>query len=156
MTDENITLSSQEMIREGNIWPSADYDRQLSQLHQVVDQEIFLVLLNFTDINLSITLENKPVKLLQVIDFPSPNPERRLYPHMLILDDGRGINLGHVARLSIKQAFNPHSEQVIFQQNKVLEKLLFQERQLSEQSIRRTSRMQLARILGKADNKRIK
>ncbi|MGD8711835.1 MAG: hypothetical protein PVG50_03255 [Thiohalophilus sp.] len=155
MTDNSTTLTFQQLIQEGYLWPSAEYDRQLAELRQVIGQQIFLVLLNFSDINLAVTLENKPVRLLEVIDFPAADPSRRLYPHMLILDDGRGINLGHVARLSIKQAFAPDSEQVIFQQNRLLKKLLFQERRLSEQSIRRTSRMQLARILGKTDNKRI-
>jgi len=156
MANDNVTLSSPELIREGYLWPSPDYDCQLSALRRVIGQEVFLVSLNLTDINLSVTLENKPVNLLEVIDFPTPDPSRRLYPHMLMLDDGRGINLGHVARLSIKQAFDPDSEQVIFQQKRLLKRLLFQERQLSEQTIRRTSRMQLARILGKTDNKLIR
>lgn len=142
-------------LREGYLWPSADYDRQLAEVRRMIGQPIYLVLLKPTDINLAITLENKPVTLLEVVDFPAPDPARRLYPHMLILSDGRGINLGHIARLSHKQAFDPDAEQIIYQQDALLQKLLFQERRLSPQSIRHTSRIQLARILGKAEPKRL-
>ncbi|MEX2365960.1 MAG: hypothetical protein WD601_05105, partial [Pseudohongiellaceae bacterium] len=142
-------------LREGGLWPSADYDRQLASVREMIGKSIYLVLLKPADINLSITLENKPVTLLDVVAFSAPDPARRLYPHMLILSDGRGINLGHIVRLSHKQAFNPQDEQIIYQQTALLQNLLFQERRLSPQSIQRTSRVQLARILGKAEPKRL-
>ncbi|MFP4611719.1 MAG: hypothetical protein ACLFQT_11930 [Thiohalophilus sp.] len=147
--------TSQNAQHEGYLWPSADYDRQLASVRGMIGEAIYLVLLKPTDINLAITLESTPVTLLEVVDFPAPDPARRLYPHMLILSDGRGINLGHIARLSHKQAFNPQDEQIVYQQTALLQNLLFQERRLSPQSIQRTSRVQLARILGKAEPERL-
>ncbi len=155
MVEDNATLFSYELIREGYLWPSSDYDRQLTVLYRAIGKELFLVRLEFSDINLAVTLENRLVTLLDVIRFLVPDPARRFYPHMLILTDGRGINLGHVARLSQTQPFNTQSNQVIFQQNRLLERLLFPERRLSEETIRRTSQAQLARILGMGDRKRI-
>ncbi|TDX97941.1 hypothetical protein [Thiohalophilus thiocyanatoxydans] len=146
---------SQKPQHEGYLWPSADYDRQLAAVRDMIGQSIYLVLLKPTDINLAVTLESTPVTLLEVVDFPAPDPARRLYPHMLILSDGRGINLGHIARLSHKQAFNPQAEQIIYQQDALLQQLLFQERRLSPQTIQRTSRVQLGRILGKAEPRRL-
>jgi len=147
--------ASHNSQHEGFLWPSADYGRQLAAVREMIGESIYLVLLRPTDINLAVALENKPVTLLDVVDFPAPDPARRLYPHMLILADGRGINLGHIARLSHKQAFNPDAEQIIYQQDALLQKLLFRERRLSPQSIQHTSRIQLARILGKAEPKRL-
>ncbi|MDZ7661298.1 hypothetical protein [Thiohalophilus sp.] len=147
--------ASHKPQHEGYLWPSADYDRQLASVRDMIGESIYLVLIKPSDINLAVTLENKPVTLLDVVDFPAPDPARRLYPHMLILSDGRGINLGHIARLSYKQAFSPNAEQIIYQQDALLKKFLFQDRRLSPQSIRDTSRIQLARILGKAEPERL-
>lgn len=155
MIENNTALFSSEMIREGYLWPLADYDRQLATLRHAIGQDLFLVLLKFSEINLAVILEGKPVTLLDVFDFPAPDPVRRLYPHMLMLSDGRDINLGHVARVTVTQAFDPGDDQVLYQQGRLLERLLFRERQLSEETIRRTSQAQLARLLGVSNHKRI-
>ncbi len=81
MTEDNISLFSDELNSEGYLWSSSDYDRQLAALFRDVGKEVFLVRLEFTDINLAVIMENKPVTLLEVIRFPVPDPERRLYPH---------------------------------------------------------------------------
>jgi hypothetical protein len=73
----------------------------------------------------------------------------------LILSDGRGVNLGHIARISRKRAFNPDADHIVYQQDSLLRHLLFQERRLSPQTIRHTSRIQLARILGKSEHRRL-
>ena len=121
----------------------------------MIGRTVYLARLNLSEISLSVTVENKPVTLLDVVDFPAPDPSRRLYPHLLILSDGRGVNLGHIARLSRKQAFNPEADHIVYQQDSLLQHLLFRERRLSPQTIRHTSQIQLARILGKPDHRRL-
>lgn len=148
-------VGGQQVLHEGYLWPSTEYDRQVARLREMISQPVYLVRINLSDVSLTATLENKPVTLLDVVDFPVPDPARRLYPHLLILSDGRGVNLGHVVRLSHQQAFNPGADQIVFQQQALVERLLFQERRLSSQSIRHTSRVQLARILGKAELRRL-
>jgi hypothetical protein len=148
--------ATREVLREGYLWPSPDYDRQVAEVRGMIGERLYLVRLNLSDISLSATLENKPVVLLDVVDFPAPDPAARLYPHMLILSDGRGVNLGHVARLSRQQAFNPAPEHIVYQQPALLRQWLFQDRRLSPHSIAHTSRVQLARILGRVEPPRLK
>lgn len=147
--------TSRNPLHEGYLWPSTDYDRQLAGVREAIGQTVYLVRLEFSDIHLSVTVENKAVTLLDVVSFPAPDPARRLYPHMLILSDGRGINLGHVARLSRDQAFNPQPEQIVYQQEVLIRRWLFRERRLSPQTIRHTSQVQLARILGRVEPRQL-
>lgn len=146
---------SEKPQNEGYLWPSADYDRQLAGVREAIGRTVYMVRLEFSDINLAVTVENKPVTLLDVVNFPAPDPARRLYPHMLILSDGRGINLGHVARLSHEQAFNPKPAQIVYQQDALLQGWLFRERRLSPHTIRHTSQVQLARILGRVEPRQL-
>ncbi|MDR9436098.1 MAG: hypothetical protein RI563_04435 [Thiohalophilus sp.] len=152
---ESISQPSQPLLHEGYLWPSADYDRQLLGVREAIGEKVYLVRLDFSDINLSVTVENKAVTLLDVVSFSAPDPARRLYPHMLILSDGRGINLGHIARLSRDQAFNPQPEQIVYQQEVLIRRWLFRERRLSPQTIRHTSQVQLARILGRVEPRQL-
>lgn len=152
---QQVIGSGQRPLQEGYLWPSPDYDRQVAAVREMIGEQLYLVRLNLSEISLSATLESKSVTLLDVIDFPAPDPAQRLYPHMLVLSDGRGVNLGHVARLSRQQAFNPGPEQIVYQQQTLLRQLLFQERRLSPQSIAQTSRVQLARILGRVEPPRL-
>jgi len=87
--------------------------------------------------------------LLDIIDFPKPDPEKYLYPHMLITEDGRGINLGRVARVSINQPFMPESDEIVYQEEFILKQLAYCERRLSNKSIHRASKERLAKILAK-------
>jgi hypothetical protein len=146
-SDSSLVVPTAEELFSGGLWPSHDYDRQLRQLREHLGQTVFLVEVKFSDINIAVMLDNKPHVLLQVIDFPAPDPSRRLYPHMLVLDDGRGVNLGWIARVTREQPFDPEPEQVLFQEQRLISHLLFHERQLSDQSVALTSRRNLAALL---------
>jgi len=84
-----------------------------------------------------------------VIAFPAPDPEKRLYPHMLLLNDGRGLNLGRVARITMGRPFDPSPEDILFQEQQLLKGLLFQERRLSDDTVSQVSKLNLARLLGR-------
>lgn len=147
--ESSITLSTINGIPAGDFWPSDEYDEQVHILKSNLGNDIFLVEVKFSDINVAINLGNKPVKLLDVIKFKGHDPQKRLYPHMLILGDGRGLNLGWIARVTCNKPFDPAPEDILYQENKLVEHLLFHERQLDANSIAETSRQQLAAILGK-------
>ena len=134
----------------GGLWPSAEYDRQLARLREGIGQPVYLVEVKVNDFQLTVTLGNRPATLLSVIDFPAADPVRRLYPHMIVLDDGRGLNLGWIARISTGQAFEPQPGQILYQETRLLQNLLFHERRLSAESIARTSKRNLAALLGQS------
>ena len=94
-------------------------------------------------------MQGRAVILLDVIAFPAPDPERRLYPHMLLLSDGRGLNLGRVARITTGRAFDPEPENILFQEQQLLKNLLFHERMLSNKTVSQVSNFNLARLLGR-------
>lgn len=156
MTDkENISsamdmvLSGVDLMREGSLWPSDEYDEQIRHLRRNTGKPIYIVEIKITDINLAVTMHGRAVILLDVIAFPAPDPEKRLYPHMLLLNDGRGLNLGRVARITTGRAFDPSPEDILFQEHQLLKSLLFHERRLSDESLARVSKSNLARILGR-------
>jgi len=132
------------------LWPSLDYSRQVEILKRSVGKRIYLVELRPDDINLGIHLSDTAYELLAVLDFPRPDPASGLAPHLLLLDDGRGINLGRVARVSVDTPFNPPCEQVLYEDRFLMDRLLRRERQLSHQFTVERSRQLLARVLGKA------
>ena len=144
----DMILSGVDLLREGSLWPSAEYDEQIVQLRRNIGKPIYLVELKVTDINLAVIMLGKALVLLDVVAFPAPDPERRLYPHMLLLNDGRGLNLGRVARITTGRAFDPDPEDILFQEQQLLKNLLFHERRLSDESVSQVSKRQLARILG--------
>jgi len=74
------------------------------------------------------TPHDKPYVLLAFVDFPRPDPARGLAPHLVVLDDGRGVNLGRIARITRSRAFNPAPADVLYHDGPVLEHLLFNER----------------------------
>lgn len=145
----DMILSGVDLLREGSLWPSNEYDEQVRQLRSHTGKPIYIVEIKITDINLAVTMQGRAVILLDVIAFPAPDPEKRLYPHMLLLNDGRGLNLGRVARITTGRAFDPSPEDVLFQEHQLLKTLLFHERRLSDESLARVSKSNLARILGR-------
>jgi hypothetical protein len=68
---------------------------------------------------------------------------------MLLLSDGRGLNLGRVARITTGRPFDPAPEHILFQEHQLLKSLLFHERRLSDESVSRVSKLNLARLLGR-------
>ena len=144
----DMILSGVDLLREGSLWPSDEYDEQVRQLRSHTGKSIYIVEIKITDINLAVTMQGRAVILLDVIPFPAPDPEQRLYPHMLVLNDGRGLNLGRVARITTGRAFDPSPEDILFQEHQLLKSLLFHERRLSDESVAQVSKLQLARVLG--------
>ena len=131
------------------LWPSLVYSRQVESLKGAVGKKIYLVELRPDDINLGIHLSDTAYELLAVLDFPRPDPASGLAPHLLLLDDGRGINLGRIARVSVNTPFNPPREQVLYEDRFLMDRLLRRERQLSHEFTTERSKLLLARVLGK-------
>lgn len=130
-----------------DLWPSPEYFRYLECLRQAIGSPVFLAEINITAINLGVKLSDTPLTLLAIVDFPKPDPHKQLYPHLLIFEDGRGINLGHLARISL-QAFNPSPEDVLYANHSFNQEVLFAARTLSRESIRATSTALLSEIFG--------
>ena len=131
----------------GMLWPSPEYYRYLERLKQAIGQQVFIAEINVTAINLGVKLSDQPLTLLAIVDFPRPDPYRKLCPHLLVFDDGRGINLGHIARISV-QAFDPAPEQLLYENSPFMQEILFAPRTLSRASIQATSTALLAEIFG--------
>jgi hypothetical protein len=137
------------------IWPSADYSRQVERLKQAIGREIYLVELKPEAINLGIRFSDTPFELLAVLDFPRPDPAHGLAPHLILLDDGRGINLGRLARITIDTPYSPPTENILYQESLLMQRLLLRERRLSETAIAERSKQLLGRFLGKRPDKRL-
>lgn len=145
----DMILSGVDLLREGSLWPSDEYDEQITLLRRNIGKPIYIVELKITDINFAVVMQGRAVILLDVVTYPAPDPERRLYPHMLLLSDGRGLNLGRVARITTGRPFDPAPEHILFQEHQLLKSLLFHERRLSDESVSRVSKLNLARLLGR-------
>ena len=129
------------------LWPSASYQRQVQALRAAVGRQVYLVELSVGGGEIGATLTGTPLELLAVLDFPRPDPARGLYPHLVLLDDGRGVNLGRVARISVNRPFAPGPEDILFQPGEAAA-FLFRERRLSPAFIAERSRALLGRLLG--------
>jgi len=150
--DGLLSPASQDLF-EGGLWPSAEYDRQIARLRRHLGAEVYLVEVRFNDLSLAVHVGNQPVRLLAVSDFPAADPARRLYPHMIVLDDGRGLNLGWIARISRERPFDPAPGQILYQERRLLQQLLYHARQLSDETVALTSRRNLAAMLGQSSHK---
>lgn len=137
--------SAEAIIDE--LWPSPQYFRYLERLKQAIGSPVFIAEINITAINLGVKLSDTPLTLLAIVDFPKPDPQKQLYPHLLIFEDGRGINLGHLARISLR-AFNPAPDDLLYVNHPFNQEVLFAPRSLSRESIRATSTALLAEIFG--------
>lgn len=129
------------------LWPSPDYFQFLERLKNSIGLPVYVAEINMTAINLGVKLSSTPLTLLAIVDFPQPDPYKQLCPHMLIFDDGRGINLGHIARISL-QAFNPEPRHLLYSNRSFNQEVLFAPRTLSRESIRATSTALLAEVFG--------
>lgn len=135
---------------KGQLWPSPDYSAQIERLREAVGREVFIVELVPSGMELAVSMPGQPVVLLDVLPFPQPDPARGLAPHLLLFDDGRGVNLGRIARVSVERPFSPAQEQILYRDHDACDGLLFAERRLSKRYIAERSRVLLARLLGKA------
>lgn len=133
--------------RSDRLWPSADYNDQLAGLRAAIGETIYIAELRDTDVQLGVQVTDRPYRLLAVVDFPEPDPARGLAPHLIVLDDGRGLNLGRVARIS-RRAFDPAPADLLYLDAHAEQTLLFAERRLSAEHIAARSRETLGRALG--------
>ncbi|MDH5571408.1 MAG: hypothetical protein OEY89_06555 [Gammaproteobacteria bacterium] len=147
-----VQVSKTHLERNGSIWPSIEYNNQVAQLRQCAGQQIYLLEVNLSEIYITLTHIGRSLTLLDVIDFPNPDPEKYLYPHMLITDDGRGINLGRVARVSLNQPFMPEEKDIVYQEPFLLQRLAYCDRSISKRSICLTSKIQLGKIIERREN----
>lgn len=144
----NLSQTSDTVTEnEGRLWPGENYHQQVEKLRQHIGKNIYLCELKITDINAAVHHTDREYRLLAIIDFPQPDPKTNLYPHNILLDDGRGINLGRIASISIGQAFSPAPENVLYQDKKLINNLLPGKQRVSTKSIQQTSRRLLANIL---------
>jgi len=138
---------------ESGLWPSENYAREVEQLRKAVGKKVFIVEVRPSAINMPINLTDKPYELISVVDFPKPDPNKRNFPHMIVLDDGRGINLGRIARISVDTPFDPPPAHILYLEQDTVHNLLFRKRRLSKASIISRSRELLGMMLGKMKRK---
>lgn len=130
-----------------DLWPSANYHRQVEDLRSAIGETIYLVEVVESAIHLGVHVNGTPYVLLGLVDFPRPDPARGLTPHLILLDDGRGLNLGRIARIS-RRPFDPGPDDMLYLDQATSQQLLFNERRLSRDFLARHSRLALAHCLG--------
>jgi hypothetical protein len=131
------------------LWPSQYYLRQINVLKNAIGQNIFLVEFKKGITHLGVRYSGKALELLDVISFPRPDPTNRIAPHIIILSDGRGVNLGRVARITVNKPFSPSTADILYQDSFLMDEFLMRERRLSKESIAACSKALLGDILGK-------
>jgi hypothetical protein len=132
-----------------DLWPAADYHRQVEDLRSAVGERIYVAELRDTETQLGVHLSDRAYELLGVIDFPRPDPQRGLAPHLVLLDDGRGLNLGRIARIS-RRPFQPAADDVLYLDREADQTLLFADRRLSKRFIAERAQAALGQVLGQA------
>ncbi len=130
------------------LWPDEHYRAQLERLRGAIGRTVYLIELHPSAMQLGISLTGTAYVLLDVLPFPRPDPTRGLAPHMLVLDDGRGVNLGRIVRVSY-QPFTADAVEIVYQDAHAAETLVFAPRRLCQERIAECSRQALAMILGK-------
>ena len=158
MNDQHCELTPAALKKDnaqGRLWPSPAYTQQVEALKKAIGRKVYLVELKPSDINMGIRLSATAYELLDVVDFPRPDPIKGIAPHLILLDDGRGINLGRIARITLNTPFSPPASNILYQDNFLMQNLLLRERRLSKASIAAKSRMLLGKILGQSSDLRI-
>lgn len=128
------------------LWPSAEYDRQLERLRGAQGQTVYIVEARIDGRHISARNSGTAHELLAIVDFPRPDPALHLYPHLLLLSDGRGVNLGRILRVSTRQPYMPKAADILFENIALTQRILPRERSLSAQRIRRTAQRQLSEL----------
>lgn len=138
---------SRTVAADSALWPSAEYDEQLARLRSAVGETVYLVEACIGVRHVSARMTGSPHELLAIVDFPRPDPARHLYPHVLLLDDGRGVNLGRILRISRDQPYAPPPEACLFENPALALRILPQHRTLSVALIRSVARRQLGEFV---------
>jgi hypothetical protein len=131
----------------GRLWPSANYQGQVQRLREAVGEVIYLAELRETKTQVGVKVTDQAYELLGVVDFPRPDPARGLAPHLILLDDGRGVNLGRIARIS-RRPFQPATDEVLYLDRTADQTLLFADRRLSKTFIAERAHAALGQVLG--------
>ena len=149
-TDPSPQVPTEEDPRAsvGWLWPSPEYGHQVERLRAAVGETIYLVEIEATQVQLGVRLTDRPYLLLGLVDFPRPDPIKGLAPHLVLLDDGRGVNLGRIARVTTRRAFSPAPADILFEDWVAVQTLLLCERKLSPALIAQRSKQVLAEVLG--------
>lgn len=149
----NINNSEQDKIKfKGKLWPPNSYFEQLKNLYTMLDKPVYIIPLHQNQNALTFSITGKAIVLVAIIDYPLPDPENHIYPHMLVFNDGTGINLGRILQVSINRPFNPGKEDIIYKDKKMQNSLMYKERQLNEEFIHLASRVGLSELLSIAHN----
>jgi hypothetical protein len=154
-TGINAGLIGPPLTARTAIWPSRSYARQVATLQHRIGQPIYIVELTFNGLAVGAVFHGEPRVLLDVVAFPRPDPSNHLYPHMLVLDDGRGINLGRIARVTVNRAFVPDKTDVLYGDRTLQHRFFYRAQRLTPRHIARVARQQLRALLGKPMNKRL-
>ena len=144
----NNKNSEQNNIKfKGKLWPPNSYFEQLKNLYKMLDKPVYIIPLHQNQNSLTFSITGKAIILVAIVDYPAPDPENHFFPHMLVFNDGTGINLGRILQVSINRPFNPGKEDIIYEDKKMQNSLMYQERQLNEDSIHLASRVALSELL---------
>ena len=152
-TGVNSDLTGPKLMARTAVWPSRSYARQVATLQRRIGQPIYIVELAFNGLAVGAVFHGEPRVLLDVAAFPRPDPSNHLYPHMLVLDDGRGINLGRIARVTANRAFAPDKTDVLYGNRALQHQFLYRAQRLTPRHIARIARQQLRVLLGKPMDK---
>ena len=131
------------------LWPDKKYYQKLEIIRSLIGQKIYLIEAVVTEINAGIHHTGKGFTLLSVVDYPQPDHKTGLLPHNIIIDDGRGINLGRIIQISTESAFNPSEKNIFYKNDRLLNDLSPHWQHLDKKSLAHTSKSMLANILGK-------
>ena len=132
---------------KGKLWPPNSYYKQLKNLYKMLNKPVYIIPLQQNQNSLTFSISGQAIILVAIVDYPAPDPEHHFFPHMLVFNDGTGINLGRILRVTINHPFNPGKEDIIYEDKKVQNSLMFRERQLNEEFIHLTSRIALRELL---------
>lgn len=148
-------LTAPALMARTTVWPSRSYARQVATLQRRIGQPIYIVELTFNGLAVGAVCHGEPRVLLDIVAFARPDPSNHLYPHMLVLDDGRGINLGRIARVTVNRAFTPDKTDVLYGDRALQNQFLYRAQRLTPRHIARVARQQLRTLLGKPMVKRL-
>lgn len=130
------------------LWPDSQYYAKLEKLKLLIGRKIYLIEAVVTEINAGIHHTGQAYTLLAIVDYPQPDPKTGLLPHNIILDDGRGINLGRIIQISIESAFTSVEKNIIYRNDILLDNLLPHYNPMDKKSLTQISKTLLANILG--------
>lgn len=130
------------------LWPDSQYYAKLEKLKLLIGRKIYLIEAVVTEINAGIHHTGQVYTLLAIVDYPQPDPKTGLLPHNIILDDGRGVNLGRIIQVSIESAFTAVEKNIIYRNDILLDNLLPHYNLMDKKSLTQISKALLANILG--------